>query len=225
MIADDSPVIAQPDFIEKLTYLNAKINDSLKKHNLPEIIGGNLFYEPNAKLDINFEQHCASKRRRFTQAVNDKSTMFEIGINGGHSSLLALMSEPKLAVYANDLAKPFDRYHPEIYTLVACEVFPDRFNYVIGDCLQEVPKFVQYNAHIKFDIIHIDGAKETYTSDIGNLTPSLLNNAIVIVDDYNIRRVKSQVDALLTDSAFRRLEAFPDHNAKYTNIMLEYHNE
>ena len=77
------------EFEEKLTYLNTKVLESLRDAGFAQHIEGNLFYEPRHAVGLHLDPGSNRKRKRIADAVKNKNTMFEIGINGGHSSFLA----------------------------------------------------------------------------------------------------------------------------------------
>lgn len=212
-------------FNEKLNYLNSKIKESLAKAGVKQHIEGNLFYEPRFPLNENLDPNSNQKRLRLRDAVQGKKTMFEIGINGGHSSFLALISNEELVVHANDLAQHYSDFYPNIYVPAACEalqeLFPGRFKYIFGDCVEAVPAYIKNNPELQFDIVHIDGNKDVYTTDFYNLKPALTKDATVIFDDLNLSRVKAQIDKLIQDKEVAPIDKFPRHtNERYANDIL-----
>jgi len=177
---------------------------------------------------------CNEKRMRFSKACSMRNTMFEIGLNGGHSTFLALMSNKFLKIYSNDIAEfypPCPDIHPEIYVQIAANTltnfFDNRFTFIKGSCLTAVPEFIKNNPNVKFDIIHIDGEKSTYEQDFFNLIPSLNENAIVIFDDTNQDGVQMMVNELIHNKYLFRLPDFPqmNTNVKYRNEILLYKNK
>jgi predicted O-methyltransferase YrrM len=158
--------------------------------------------------------------------------MFEIGLNGGHSSFLCLMNNKDLKVYANDIAqfyKPCPEAHPEVYVCTAAEtlsnIFGDRFTFIKGSCLEKVPEFVKQNNDLEIDVVHIDGDKTTYMKDFYNIEPLLVNNAMVIFDDTQQPNVANIVNELVKKGKLRRHSDFPTLSTKdhiYTNEILTY---
>lgn len=213
------------EFNEQLTYLNTRICESLRDAGCIQHIEGNLFYEPRHSLGLELDPNSSRKRERISEAVQGRKIMFEIGINGGHSSFLALSSDPNLIVHANDYAKQYNDFNPDVYVPAACEVlqelFPNRFHYVFGNCLQAVPQYLIDNPDLKFDIVHIDGNKDTYTQDFYNLQPALTEDALVIFDDYNIPRVQTQVKAIIERNELVPRQEYPFYSYEtYTNAIL-----
>ena len=90
------------------------------------------------------------------------------------------------------------KFNPQLSALKIAlkNMFNDRFTFLKGSCLDEVPKFVKTNSNITLDIVHIDGAKATYKQDFFNIMPLLAKNAIVIFDDSNMLSVQ-QFTALM----------------------------
>lgn len=221
------------DFNDNLRILNNNLKNELEKNNFLPILIGNLFYDhaqPNF-YNSSLLDECHEKRKRFSKACSMRNTMFEIGLNGGHSTFLALMSNKNLKIYSNDIAEfyhPCPNIHPEIYVKVASDtlktLFDDRFTFIKGSCLSEVPKFIKNNPDIKFDIIHIDGEKSSYKQEFFNLMPSLNDNAIVIFDDTNYQPVQMMVDELINNKYLHRSHDFPQMNTKikYRNEILIY---
>ena len=228
-------IITSREFNENLKILNKNLKDELEKNRyLPTLIG-NLFYD-HEQINPPFYnsdmiKDCNEKRIRFVNACKNRNCMFEIGLNGGHSSFLSLMSNNKLVVYSNDIAEfypPCPNIHPEIYVPVAAntlqKMFHNRFTFIKGNCLKEVPIFIKDNPTIKFDLVHIDGAKETYKQDFLNIIPNLENNALIIFDDTQQPAVQNTVDELISKKYLFRDNNFPQisNKIKYRNEILNY---
>lgn len=228
-------MIKSDDFNDKLNILNNNLKIALENKKYILTLIGNLFYD-HEQLDPPFYnspllKECEEKRIRFSKACQMRTTMFEIGLNGGHSSFLAMNANKNLIVYSNDIAEfypPCPNIHPEIYVPEAAKtlktLFNNRFNFIKGSCITEVPNFVKNNSQITFDIIHIDGAKKTYKQDFINIKPLLNDNCIVIFDDSNIQSVRKVVDDFIRQGHLHRTSDFPQMNTniKYRNEILIY---
>lgn len=222
-------------FNENLKRLNASLKTKLEENNYLPVLIGNLFYDHEQMnppfYDSSLLKDCEEKRIRLYQAAQGKRTMFEIGLNGGHSAFLSLMSNKELMVYSNDIAefyKPCPNIHPEIYVHAGAntltEMFPNRFQFIRGSCLTEVPKFVKNNPNVLLDLVHIDGDKSTYKQDFMNIKPLLQDNALIVFDDTQNPSVQSVVDNLIKDKHLHRVSEFPkmNSNVKYRNEILVY---
>ena len=228
-------IIKSDDFNDKLNILNNNLKMSLENKNYIPTLIGNLFYD-HEQINPPFYnspllKECEEKRIRFSKACKMRTTMFEIGLNGGHSSFLAMNANKNLIVYSNDIAEfypPCPNIHPEIYVPEAAKtlktLFNNRFNFIKGSCITEVPNFVKNNSQLIFDIIHIDGAKETYKQDFLNIRSLLKDNAIVIFDDSQIPGVQKVVDDFIKQGYLHRTSEFPQMtpNIKYRNEILLY---
>lgn len=222
-------------FKDDLQKLNYHLKEKLEKCNYFPVLIGNLFYDHDQRnppfYNSKLLDDCLEKRIRLFTAAKMKKTMFEVGLNGGHSAFLAMMSNENLTVYSNDIAEfypPCPNIHPEIYVDAAAEklkeFYPNNFHYIRGNCLTEVPKFTANNPNIKIDLVHIDGEKSTYRQDFFNILPLLEDDAIVIFDDSNIPHVQNVVNDLIENNYLHRSELFPqmNKNIKYTNEILIY---
>jgi len=222
------------ELTDNLNILNKNLKDSLEKKGYEPCLIGNLFYKNIQKNPYFYKGSLDSesiiKRERFSLAAEQSKAMFEIGLNGGHSSLLALHSNEDIIVYSNDIAKfypPCPIAHPEVYVPEAAktlkDIFKDRFNFIKGDCLIEVPRFVENNPELKFDLLHIDGEKTTYKRDFLNLLPLLKDNCLVIFDYFQKENVRWQVGELVKEGFLHKTEEFPrTMNQRLTNEILIY---
>lgn len=232
-IKNYNDLIKSDYFNDNLKILNYALKEELDKNNFRPILIGNLFYDHKQPqfYNSNLLDNCNEKRKRFLKATQLCNTMFEIGLNGGHSAFLALTSNKNLKVYSNDIAEIFPAcqdIHPEIYVPIAVNtltnMFGERFNFIKGSCLNEVPKFIKENPSIKFDLVHIDGDKSTYKKDFFNIIPSLNDNAIIIFNDTNQTYIQNIVNELILNNYLCRTDCFPqmDNNIKYRNEILIY---
>ena len=235
---DDSiynTLVESTDFVDKLNILNNNLKIELENNKCKPTLIGNLFYD-HEQMNPPFYnspmlKECEEKRIRFSKASKMRTTMFEIGLNGGHSSFLAMTANENLTVYSNDIAEfypPCTNIHPEIYVPEAAKtlknLFNNRFTFIKGSCITEVPIFVKNNPKMIFDIIHIDGAKETYKQDFLNIRPLLKDNSIVIFDDSQNPAVQKLVDDFIRQGHLHRTSDFPqmNPNIKYRNEILIY---
>lgn len=230
-------LVESTNFVDKLNILNNNLKIVLENNKYIPTLIGNLFYD-HEQMNPPFYNSppikkwgYEEKRIRFSKATKMGTTMFEIGLNGGHSSFLAMTSNENLTVYSNDIAEfypPCPNIHPEIYVPEAAKTlktfFNNRFNFIKGSCIIEVPIFVKNNPEMVFDIIHIDGAKETYKQDFLNIRPLLKDNSVIIFDDSQNPAVQKIVDDFIRQGHLQRTPDFPqmNPNIKYRNEILIY---
>jgi hypothetical protein len=134
-----------------------------------ERLEGNIFY---ADLDDRYvdeppEDGLAPARRNAWRAVRFKERLLEVGVNAGHSALLALSSNPRLEYYGVDIMS--HAYTAECIDFLKGE-FPGRVHLFTGDSREVLPWLVSRRAELAFDIFHVDGGHtdEVCRSDMGN---------------------------------------------------------
>ncbi len=161
---------------------------------------GNLFYyhqEPDPRRDSVYG-HFYPKRRNFAAVASDSSIMLEIGMNAGHSALLALSRG--VEYHGVDIA-----YHPYVRPVAAYlkSQFGERFHFYEGDSLVRVPQLAQEQPYLRFDCIHIDGhhGADYYTRDYHNAMAMALKNAWVVFDDTDMKHIQAFFDEQMAAGA------------------------
>ena len=227
-------LIDSEEFKDNLEALNGNLKDSFAQTKYPPMLVGNLFYNHHKQVKPRFyegplEPTFEDKRIRFFKVAQRSTKMFEVGVNGGHSSFLALSANPSLEIWGNDFAQPWCDRHPEVYVPAAVntlqQLYPGQFHYLEGNCLTKVPEFVRQNPDLEIDMVHLDGAKDTYRKDFLNLRPILKKGALIVVDDTNNRRVMAVVDELIRKKICKKLKEFPSMSRKkytHTNEIIQY---
>ena len=134
-----------------------------------ESLEGNIFY---ADLDDRYveqppEGGLAPARRNAWRAVRFKERLLEVGVNAGHSALLALSSNPRLEYYGVDIMS--HAYTAECVDFLKGE-FPGRVHLFTGDSREVLPWLVSRRAELAFDIFHVDGghSEDICRSDMSN---------------------------------------------------------
>jgi hypothetical protein len=120
-----------------------------------------------------------AKRDRLRKAVEGRTRMLEVGVNGGHSAYVALTVNLALEFHGVDICE-----HAYVRPAVAHlqREFPGRVFFHEGDSLEVLPRLVQ--SRQRFDLFHLDGAKRTYLEDILNCERMLAGErAMLIMDD------------------------------------------
>ncbi|MGO9419304.1 class I SAM-dependent methyltransferase [Roseiarcus sp.] len=136
-------------FRDRLTRLNAVVERS------GEVLEGNIFYPD---LDRNFvgkppAAALAPARRNVWRAVRFKQRLLEVGVNAGHSALLALSANPKLEYYGVDILA--HSYTVQCVDFLKGE-FPGRVHLYPGDSREVLP-WLTDRSDVGFDLFHVDG--------------------------------------------------------------------
>lgn len=214
-IIDDAydDLMSSQEWRDKLADLNEAIADSLRRHDLPVMMNGNLFYR-HKQVDFftqPFVPDFEAKRRNFLSLARRSTSLFEIGVNGGHSMLLALMANPSLHCVGVDVCEQLapswarvDIYVPAAFAWLE-ENFPGRVEVIRGNSLVVAPQYALDHPDAGIDFLHLDGAKNTHLREVLALRDVMRPGAFVVHDDVNARPV------LRSDRQLRRVritEAF-----------------
>jgi len=150
-------------FLQRLRVINAIVKQS------GESLEGNIFY---ADLDERFAESApaeelAPARRNVWRAARFKERLLEVGVNAGHSALLALSSNPRLEYYGVDIVA-------HAYTLECVDFlkgeFPGRVHLFPGDSREVLPWLAERSGELNADLYHVDGGHtdEVCLSDMTN---------------------------------------------------------
>ncbi len=137
-------------FLRRLQRINAIVRQSSER------LEGNIFY---ADLDERFSEsppveELAPARRNVWRAARFKERLLEVGVNAGHSALLALSSNPRLEYYGVDIVT--HGYTTECVDFLKGE-FPGRVHLFPGDSREVLPWLAEQEGELNFDLYHVDG--------------------------------------------------------------------
>lgn len=162
------------------------------------------------------------------QKLPQVQNIMEIGFNGGHSSEVFLNSKSCQKLVSFDI-----NVHP--YTKVGVEFmkskFGNRFEFVEGDSMVEVPKYGLSHPNETFDLIFIDGSHtfESCVSDIRNCQKLAHKDTFLWIDDYNeIHTVKTAVNFCVELGLITLLESksINDHGKEQRSwVIAQYLSE
>lgn len=231
--ADQQPdyehLIASEAFLADLRGLNSALVQSLSNCGAPLRLNGNLFYAhlQNGFVDAPLLQEAEGKRRRFVEIARRGSTFAEIGVNGGHSLLLAKSANPALKCIGIDICQQIDPSwaRVDVYVPVAMKWlrkrFPGDFRFLVGDSRLEAPRLAVEHPETRLDVLHVDGAKDTYLRDVLNLLPLMHRDTLVVVDDSNLGEVRTAIRQMVATKLFELHADFPPETSeKYQHMVL-----
>ena len=144
-----------------------RINEIVRRSG--ERLEGNIFYADGEEryADRPPAEDLAPARRNVWRAVQFKQRLLEVGVNAGHSALLALSASPKLEYYGVDIMT--HAYTVECVDFLKAE-FPGRVHLFPGDSREVLPRLADRREELNFDIFCVDGGhtSEICLSDMSN---------------------------------------------------------
>ena len=179
-----SDPISDPGLLREIFSLNDILATTGEK------IEGNVCYsdqllpEQYQKVTPTDDLRYVFKRANLATLARRRTTMLEIGMNGGHSALICLMANPTLHLYAVDIC-----WHG--YTRPAAEHlkrrFGRRFQFWPGDSREVMPRLAIDRPNLRFDLLHIDGGHDPSLAiaDMSNALRMATKGADFIFDDVN----------------------------------------
>lgn len=229
-MAQYDDIVESASFQADLAALNGALCAALERCGAPMKLNGNLFYShlqagfADAPLHPDMEE----KRRRFCDIAQRGTRLLEIGVNGGHSLLLAKSANPDLKCGGIDICQQLDPAWARVDVYVPAAMawlqarFRGDFTFIRGNSLVEAPRFRLENPEEKIDILHVDGDKATYLQDIVNLLPALHGESLIVVDDTNLRLVRRTVRSLIKGGLVRVHPEFEGTGSqRYQNMVLQ----
>lgn len=207
-------MLASQEWRNAVRSLNHCLADQLKAAGVPQLLNGNLFYGHRKPgwVDGAYLAEFDKKRRNFFAMARYSSLLLEIGVNGGHSLLLALMSNPDLKVIGIDVCKRLARNwaHVEVYVPAAFKWlknhFPDRVSCIHGNSLLEIPRLSVMQPNLSVDMYHLDGDKFTHLQEVVTGHNILASDALIIHDDINLGPVRKADRRLRKINLTRRVD-------------------
>jgi len=191
------------------TYLLPIINNS------GELLEGNIFMLHHT---TNYTDIFLNKTKNISNMVLNKNIqkVMEIGFNSGFSTLLMLLTNPKIYITCFDLGE--HKYTMPCFIKLK-ETFGDRINIIIGDSTQTLK-----NVNDIYDVIHIDGGHSTEiaNSDIINAYRLSKQGTIIIMDDYDGPNLHNLWDSYIIKYNLKKLDInvynSPHHDIKYVCV-------
>ena len=207
--------------LKDLTIINniQKTKEYINEHLFPiinncnELVEGNIFmlHHTNDYSDV-----FLNKSKNISNLVLNKNitNVMEIGFNAGFSTLLMLLSNPKLKITCFDLGE--HSYTLPCYEKIKEIVGEDRIKIIIGDSTKTLKEINE-----TYQLIHIDGGHSTDVADSDIIESIRLsaNNTILIMDDYDFPNLHELWDRYINNYKLQPLDIFiynsPHHDIKY----------
>jgi len=179
---DDLSEIFSPAFLRRLATLNGFVEES------KEAVEGGIFYwhGETIRRDSPPAADLAPARRNLWRATRFKKRMLEVGVNAGHSALLALSGNAELVYHGVDIGS--HRYAAPCVDFLRKE-FPGRAHFHQGDSREVLPYLATHRAELDFDIFHVDGGHtdQVCRADVSNCLRLARGGAgkHLLLDDIN----------------------------------------
>jgi predicted O-methyltransferase YrrM len=197
-------------WLSRLYELNAAVAEA------GEPVAGNLFYDHHQPDYLRSPPIALNraKRNRFRRVCAERGRMLEIGVNAGHSAYLALTSNPALEFHGVDIGE-----HAYLLPAVAWleKEFPGRVFFYEGSCLRVLPALARRG--LRFDLVHVDGAKHTYYFDVLNAHRLADEGALIVVDDANMGSVQRVWERCVREGLVLPLPEFPTMFETHRNAI------
>mgnify|MGYP001171827709 CR=1 FL=1 len=160
------------------------LNEVINSHNTH--FEGCLFYKCiDGGIKEDLEPRFLLKRKVFSIFAKNADVMVEIGVNGGHSTLLALESNLNLKYYGIDVCC---HSYATAAMLFLKEHYADRTTFIKGDSQKVLPKLFDLHPELKDKQIAwvIDGGHqiEIASSDLKNIIKLGKPGEFILFDDY-----------------------------------------
>jgi hypothetical protein len=121
-----------------------------------------------------------------TLASGEFQSYCEVGFNGGHSAVAALLSNPDAIVHSFDIGQlGYSKPAAQLLTTA----FPGRFHIHWGNSVETIPHFVTQSPEQKCGLLLIDGGhdRDTVLADIANFeTAAACRNSVMLDDSWPI---------------------------------------
>lgn len=218
-------LMASPGWNADLQALNQTLVDSLTSRGLEPLIGGSPFYRHMQHQSIvggKITTRNDIKRRRLFDVARLGTTLFEIGVNGGHGILLQKSANPALKCTGIDICKTVGAGNPraDIYCPVAMRWlegrFPGNVEFLIGSTADLLPGFVQDHPNLRIDILRLDGARNQFFNDFMAMKPLLHSESYIIFDEPGWPVCRDTVQRLMDMQLLRPDERFSPLDKLFT---------
>eukprot|EP00929_Paragymnodinium_shiwhaense_P108564 TRINITY_DN74884_c0_g1_i1.p1 TRINITY_DN74884_c0_g1~~TRINITY_DN74884_c0_g1_i1.p1 ORF type:complete len:298 (-),score=55.67 TRINITY_DN74884_c0_g1_i1:149-1042(-) len=147
----------------------------------------------------------------------------EIGFNAGHSAAIYLNANPQANLYSFDIAQ--FKYTVGNLQLMK-ELFPERFDFIVGPSATAVPEFHQMKPDVKCDVISVDGdhsTEGTYADLVAMREMASCRNW-VLMDDAGWKSTNAAWQKAKDEGILTQVECFVDMNPRPDYQFMDFPN-
>eukprot|EP00928_Gymnodinium_smaydae_P030864 TRINITY_DN22826_c0_g1_i1.p1 TRINITY_DN22826_c0_g1~~TRINITY_DN22826_c0_g1_i1.p1 ORF type:complete len:322 (-),score=63.18 TRINITY_DN22826_c0_g1_i1:87-1001(-) len=145
----------------------------------------------------------------------------EIGFNAGHSAAVFLNANPNANLFSFDIAQ--FKYTVGNLNLMK-ELFPDRFESILGPSENSVPYFAEQRPDVKCDVISVDGdhSTEGTYADLVNMRKVASCRNWVLMDDAGWSSTNAAWQRAKDDGIITQVECFVDVNPRPDYQFMDF---
>ena len=187
--------------------------------NIGEIVEGNLICDVHPKnwtIETNL-----NKIKNLQYLCKNKKKIIEIGVNACHSLLLMLLINPDAEYLLFDLNN--HKYTEPIVEYIKQEFSNTKINIIYGNSIETLNKYIIDNTnHLNsYELIHLDGGhtEDIFSKDYDNSKKLIIDNGIIIFDDYNMPNIKEFIDDKIKQ---KEIIEYIDDNIIKNNLHFIY---
>merc|ERR1712232_887975 len=147
----------------------------------------------------------------------------EVGFHGGHSAAIYMNANPEATLYSFDIAQfSYTRGNLELMK----QLFPTRFEYIVGPSEVTVPEFHQLNPDLRCDVISVDGdhSTEGTLNDLRNFRKMASCRNWVLMDDAGWNSTNSAWQRAKDEGILTQVECFVDMNPRPDYQFMDFPN-
>ena len=178
-------------YIQGLTEILTNIGERVEGNLVCDITPTNYIINQNIEKIKNLQYLCKNKKK-----------IMEIGVNACHSLLIMLIINPNAEYLLFDLN--IHTYTEPAINYIKTQ-FPDtKINVIFGDSTETIDKYILDNPNElkSYDLIHLDGGHtiDVFSKDYVNSKKLILDNGIVIFDDYNYETIGNFIHKMIEEN-------------------------
>ena len=190
-------------------------------NNVGETVEGNLVCDitpTNWTISQNID-----KIKNLQYLCKNKKKIIEIGVNACHSLLLMLLINSDAEYLLFDLN--FHKYTEPTINYIKSQFPNTKINIIFGNSVETINKYIIDNPNEvnSYDLIHLDGGHtiDIFSQDYSNSKKLILDNGIVIFDDYNYIDIRDFIHKILEK---KEIIEYNDINIIKNNLHFIYKN-
>lgn len=169
---------------------------------------------------LNITDSISKMENIYNTAQKTKGNVLEIGFNCGNSSLIFLMANPNIKIYALDIC-----FHSYVKPCVEYlnSIFGNRIVLIEGNSAETIKELTP-NIFCDIGLYHIDGChnKKAVQTDMKNCYNFAQTNSYIILDDTNLPQIQEEYDLYLSEGKIINIPIIKNKNSKFSHKIGVY---